>query len=126
MRTLIKKLGYEFITTPVQTNVRLTQKRKDRIREFVKGLAHALKLEEEGSAVIVYMDESYIHEGACSMKAWQRANNEGVTEQQRSTTKGKMLIIVHAITKDGLLFKPGHERVDINAPFDAEQLSAEW
>ena len=41
-----------------------------------------------------------------------------------------MLIIVHAMTKHGLLFVKDGERdcsrVPMDAPYDAEQLSAEW
>ncbi|CAN0240511.1 unnamed protein product, partial [Ectocarpus fasciculatus] len=59
----------------------------------------AQQLEEKGDHVIVYTDESYINVYHKQEKTWFKSGEKS----EHSTGKGKRLIIVHAITKDGPL-----------------------
>ena len=56
--------------------------------------------------VLVYMDETYCHQHHMPSKAWQEDDNaEGAVRCERVRSRGKMLIILHALSKDGLMFK---------------------
>jgi hypothetical protein len=51
------------------------------------------------------MDESYIHAGYCSATGWFRQAAEGhpVSGRVCGSDKGKRIIIIHAMTRDGML-----------------------
>jgi transposase len=72
------------------------------IRRFVKEYALALA-EERQSTVLVWMDESYIHTGYCSQYSWFHSTSSTVPNRVRGSEKGKRLIIIHAMTRDGML-----------------------
>lgn len=78
----------------------LTPERKERILLFVRQYNEAKKLEAAGTHVIVYMDESFVHQWHASPYSFFKKGCEFIG---RLTGKGKRLIIVHAITKDGPL-----------------------
>jgi hypothetical protein len=73
-----------------------------RIRQFIMEYAAALSEEQAGAAVIVYMDESYIHTHHASKYGWFHPNNRDVI----GDADGKRLIILHAMTDCGLLAVP--------------------
>ena len=82
------------------------------IRGFLYKYAAALKEEEAGRAVIVYMDESYVHAHHCSKHFWfSLASTQ--RDCVRGDNKGKRIIIMHAMTKDGLLEVEGVEPSNI-------------
>jgi hypothetical protein len=62
----------------------------------------ALKLQESGEYVIVYTDESYIHSNHALQNNWFPAGSDQCIIRTRRTGR---LVIFHAITKDGLLYK---------------------
>ena len=93
------RLGYSF-STPENLTVRMTAARKARIRRYLIQYDKALKAEAAGTAIIVYMDESYVHQNHFPARCWHKKGKDVV----RPRGKGKRLIIVHAVTKDGLLF----------------------
>jgi hypothetical protein len=74
------------------------------IRRYTLAYAALLKEERLGRVVLVWMDESYIHAGYCSGAGWYVAK-EGAVVQNRvhGTDKGKRIIIIHAMTRDGML-----------------------
>src|SRR5687768_9420472 len=78
------------------------QAKAARIRQFIFEYAAALSEEEAGTAVIVYMDESYIHSHHATKKGWFHPNNRDVI----GASDGKRLIILHAMTDNGLLAVP--------------------
>lgn len=53
--------------------------------------------------VFVWMDESYIHTGYCSKYSWYFRKDNIVPNRVRGNDKGKRLIIIHAMTHDGML-----------------------
>ena len=72
------------------------------IRGFIYKYAKALKEQEDGTAIIVFMDESYIHSHHCSKKLWFSLSSP-TKNDVRGDDRGKRIIIMHAMTKDGLL-----------------------
>ena len=84
---LKKKTGL----TPEQTNLE-TQR-------FVRQYAEAWKEQEEGKAVIVWMDESYIHVGLSTTRGWfiRGASKSRNANRFHAGGKGKRYIIIHAI-----------------------------
>lgn len=80
---------------------------------FLRAYAKALDLQRRGTAVLVYLDESFIHVGHRRGSTLVDSTVQGATvKPHRSglkavvhsgTGRGRMLIILHAITKDGLL-----------------------
>jgi transposase len=82
------------------------------IRSYIYNYAKALKEQEEGTAIIVYMDESYIHAHHCTSKLWYSLSF-ATKNEVRGDNKGKRIIIMHAMTKDGLLEVEGVEPSNI-------------
>jgi hypothetical protein len=82
------------------------------IRHYIYKYAKALKEQQDGTAIIVYMDESYIHAHHCSQYLWYRLSST-TKNDVRGDGKGKRIIIMHAMTKDGLLQVEGVEPSNI-------------
>jgi transposase len=78
------------------------QAKHARIRQFILEYAAALAEEEAGTAIIVYVDESYIHAHHASKKGWFHPSNRDVI----GDGDGTRLIILHAMTDNGLLAVP--------------------
>ena len=78
------------------------QAKNVRIRQFILEYAAALLEEEAGTAVIVYVDESYIHAHHARKKGWFPINDRDVIGDDNGTR----LIILHAMTENGLLAVP--------------------
>jgi hypothetical protein len=58
--------------------------------------------EREGKAVLVYTDESYLHQNHAPGKSWISMNKDGDVID-RGTSRGRRLVMLHAITRDGPL-----------------------
>ena len=82
------------------------------IRRYIYQYAKALQEQEDGIAIIVYMDESYIHAHHCSQFLWFCLSS-ATKNEVRGDSKGKRIIIMHAMTKDGLLEVAGTEPSNI-------------
>lgn len=72
------------------------------IRQIILEYAGALAAEAAGSAIVVYIDESYIHAHHSLKKGWFHPNHRDVIGDD----DGKRLIILHAMTDNGLLAVP--------------------
>lgn len=85
----------------------LNEQRKNRIRLFLVKMDLAKRAEDAGLAVIVYMDESFVHQAHASAYSFFPVDSNGVVQDGigRSTGKGLRMIMVHAITKHGPLAK---------------------
>lgn len=78
--------------------------RDARIRSFIWEYAKALRLQKDGTHIIVYLDESFIHALHQMKKGWHPiAGPYRNNETQGDADKGKRLIILHAMSKDGML-----------------------
>jgi transposase len=78
------------------------QAKNARIRQFILEYAAALAEEQAGSAIIVYVDESYIHAHHASKKGWFHISDRDVIGDDNGTR----LIILHAMADSGLLAVP--------------------
>ena len=78
------------------------QAKNVRIRQFILEYAAALREEEAGTAIVVYMDESFIYAHHASKRGWFHPSNRDVI----GDGDGKRLIILHAMTDNGLLAVP--------------------
>ena len=95
----LKALGYIYMETSGR-GMRRSEESKLLERKFLIEYAAALKKENEGRAVIFYMDESYVHQNHVKVFLWVKG--EGESQRQRPNSgRGQRLIIVHAITKHG-------------------------
>ena len=102
---LAERLGLKYRSTR-GTRVVFTPQRISLADDFCEKLVKALEEEASGESVLVYMDETYCHQHHMPVKAWQEdAGAEGAVACDRVRSKGKLLIILHAVSKDGLLFK---------------------
>lgn len=78
------------------------QAKNARIRQFILEYAAALKEEQDGTAIIVYIDESFIYAHHANKKGWFHISDRDVI----GDGDGKRLIILHAMTDRGLLAVP--------------------
>ena len=85
--------------------------RRKAICNFLVGLdKHVKDIDNGGDGVLVFTDESYIHQGHASAYSYFGDDNT----INRKSGKGRRLIILHAITKNGPLM----EFDDDNVPID--------
>ena len=108
---LAVRLGLKYRTTRA-TRIVFTPQRITLADDFCRNLFRALGEEAAGEAVLVYMDETYCHQHHMPANAWQEDDNvEGAVRCDRVRSRGQMLIILHALSKDGLLFKSNRSGV---------------
>ena len=69
---------------------------KSKRATFLRAYAQALRLQKAGKAVIVFYDEAYINTGHAAKMTWYLDKSK-----RRLGGKGKRLIVLHALTKDG-------------------------
>ena len=81
--------------------------RHARMRQFINEYAAALREQQDGRAIVVYMDESYVHDRHCSKTLWYSKSSPTLNQVQGDDTGGHRLMIVHAMTRDGMLEQPG-------------------
>ena len=101
---LLYRLGYRRRRGRIKTPP-LDGKRLARIRRFLVEMDRAVKEENKDEAVIVYMDESFVHQAHGSAYSYFFTDENGVVDDGfgRTTGKGLRMIMVHAITKHGPL-----------------------
>jgi DDE superfamily endonuclease len=98
VRRWLRALGYRWRHKRYVGGMK-PQAKRARIRQFILEYAAALSEEEIGTAIIVYVDESYIHAHHASKKGWFHPSNRDVIGDDNGTR----LIILHAMTDSGLL-----------------------
>ena len=115
LRTVMKRLGYTWGKAKRGSPQKLDREEYDsRVREFLFEYASALKRQasEEGKFryVIVYMDESYCHQRHSKRYTWFHPDHDMKNTIFCGSGKGTRLIIVHAMTEEGMLFVDGNQR----------------
>ena len=100
------KLKYAYAGKP---KIVFSAARKRSAIIFCTKYDEALKLQAAGTHVIVYMDESYCRGNHACSRTWNESG--GIPNRPRG--KGALMIIVHAITKDGFLLPEG-VRLDVD------------
>jgi len=98
---LIHHLGMEYRYTKKKGVLMNGAKRHTRIRKFMIEMNRALELEKTGDYVIVFTDESYIHQNHSRLTSWVKRGTREV--EGGPSGKGKRLIILHAITRFGFI-----------------------
>ncbi len=97
---LRKHMGFEYAYTKKKGTFMAGEKRHARIRKFVIEMNRALQKQADGTHVIVFTDETYIHQNHSPLMSWVRKSDHGV---EKTSSKGKRLIVLHAITTDGFV-----------------------
>ena len=95
---LFKKCGFRY-KSPKKQQRTLDAERINFIRGYLVQFADATRKEEEGTHICVYMDESFIHTNHCIRKGFYKEDQKA----NRSNSKGRRLVILHAITRDAPL-----------------------
>ena len=75
-------------------------------RSFIYQLAIARREEDQGLRIIVFMDESYIHSAHNTKKFWCRVDQLRGRDAQGTDGGGTRLMIIHAMTRHGLMTDP--------------------
>jgi transposase len=104
-------LGYQYGKKNLINN-QTSSYRHALIRSYIYKYAKALNEQETGKAILVYMDESYIFQHHCTQKLWFSLSSP-TKNDVRGNDRGKRIIIMHAMTKDGLLEVEGVEPSNI-------------
>ena len=95
-----KKMGKKFSRREQSQN---------RMKQFLLSMDEAFAAEADGDAVIIYQDESYIHENHASNYGWYKSkidvDGKEIGMYTSQNAKGQRLILVHTITKDGPVAK---------------------
>ena len=126
IRRVLKRLGYQW--GPAK-KVGVRTKRRDVsaiLREYLMNYARALELEKSGEYVIVFMDETFLHQRHSKNYTWFHPDHDDKNKVFCGTGKGKRLFIVHAMTKDGLLSVPRYQRQSDDEELDKYAETAEW
>ena len=95
---LTKRLNLRYSDSG-KAKIAFTPARRRATMIYCKDFDAALKLQAAGTHIIVYMDESYCHVNHRGARTWWKPGNTA----QRGRGKGSLLILIHAITKDGFL-----------------------
>jgi hypothetical protein len=106
---ILKQLGYQWGRKRCIGTASKKQQ-SQRTRSFIRQLYDALQQERGGSAVIGYTDESYLHTAHANQYCWCAPSSPSRNQVRGAPSKGKRLILLHAMTKYGLLSAPRRGR----------------
>ena len=124
---LRKHMGYVYAYTKKKGALMKGEKRHARIRRFVIEMHQALKEQEKGECVIVFTDETYIHQNHSPLMSWVKSGDRSV---EKTTSKGKRLIVLHAITTEDFITMNDENGFPIaEGAFEGENVvmkTAEW
>jgi hypothetical protein len=108
-RRVIRQLGHRWGRKRCMGAAGKKQQRQ-RMRSFIRQLADALQQEGDGTAVIGCTDESYLHTAHSNQYCWYAPSSSSRNEVRGKGSKGKRLIMLHAMTRHGLLTAPRRGR----------------
>jgi hypothetical protein len=99
-----------------------------KIRKFLLEYATAVKEEKEGKCVIVWMDESYVHQHYCRKFAWFLQSESAAPNRYVGRDSGARLLIIHGMTKDGMLqlAKSNDPSTDLSEEYPNAMVVARW
>lgn len=95
------------------------------MRVFTASYVLALREEKEGKAVCVYTDESYIHTQASTKRCWFNPSIVDGADVSAAAKGGYRLILIHAMTRDGMLSMLDEDAMPSNDLTDT-QLTCEF
>jgi hypothetical protein len=108
-RRILHQLGYRWGRKRCRGTASKKQQQQ-RMRSFIRQLAEALQQERDGTAVIAGTDESYLHTAHSNQYCWYAPSSPSCNEVRGKASKGKRLILLHAMTRHGLLSAPRRGR----------------
>jgi hypothetical protein len=94
-------LDYERVYTKTGGLLKRSGSRHARIRKFVVEMHRARKMEDAGTHVVAFTDETYIHQNHSPLESWVKKERQ--KRVGRTSAKGKRLIVLHAISRDGFI-----------------------
>jgi hypothetical protein len=97
------------------------QQTAQRTRSYLRQYASALHQQSCGHSVIVYTDESYIHTTHSNQYVWYSKSSIDQNHVNALPSKGKRLILLHAMTEHGLLCDDAVEGGIAVAPHDVSK-----
>ena len=112
LREVLHKLGYKYGRGKVIGKMN-DEWRRQRIRYFLLEYSKALKEQSNGTAIIVYTDETYVNANHARDETWTCADDPLSNFLVRPSSKGKRLVILHALTRDGLIFRDSDVSNDV-------------
>ena len=93
--------------------------------EFVFQYSIALEEQALGTAVVVYMDESFVHQhhrrsgsvvNMADQKQWVARRKAAPAAAVQVGSRGQMFMLIHAMTEDGLLYGKNSDGTRVEAP----------
>jgi hypothetical protein len=109
LQRILKQMGYKWGRRRCIGTASKKQQQQ-RMRSFIRQYYQALQQERDGTAVIGYTDESYLHTAHANQYCWYAPSSPSRNEVKSSPSKGKRLILLHAMTQHGLLTSPRRGR----------------
>jgi hypothetical protein len=117
---ILKQLGYTWGRKRC-IGTASKQQTAQRTRSYMRQYADALYQQSTGQAVIVYTDESYIHTTHSNQYVWYSKSSIDRNNVRALPSKGKRLILLHAMTEHGLLCDVGADGAIAVAPHDVSK-----
>lgn len=109
LQKVIKQLGYRWGRRRCIGSAGRKQQ-EQRMRSFIRQLAEALQQERDGTAIIGGTDESYLHTGHSNQYCYYSPASSARNQCRAKPSKGKRLIMLHVMTRHGLLTAPRRGR----------------
>ncbi len=110
---LLHSLGYEWGKLKYN-GLTLKTDRKERVRKFLYEYSLALQEEQKGDAIIVYTDETYINTRHQVEYSWYSREKPETTVLAKRFAPWARYIVLHAMSKDGLIKTKDNEGKDIH------------
>jgi transposase len=110
LRRWLSEQGYEYGKKRFMGTMPVSFKHQ-RMRAFVSAYVRAKREEDARTAALVFTDESYIHSQHSTKNSWHHSSDSDVRAAEKG---GQRLIIIHAMTKHGLLEVAGSSDENYN------------
>ncbi len=122
---LLHSLGYEWGKLKYN-GLTLKTEKKERVRKFLYEYSLALQEEKNGHAIIVYTDETYVNTRHQIEYSWYSRQKPETTVLAKRFAPWARYIVLHAISKDGLIKTKDKDGNDIHIDEDiANELQEE-
>jgi transposase len=110
---LLHNLGYEWGKLKYN-GLTLNTDKKGRVRKYLYEFSLALKQEQQGDAIIVYTDETYVNTRHQFDYSWYNKEKPETTVLAKRIAPWCRYIVLHAISKDGLIKTQDENKQDIH------------
>ena len=137
VKYLLMKYDFEWTKQSVYYGCNYEQARKEELQRFFERYSHALQLQQQGSHVIVYTDESWSNTGTSFDTAWihkcdfentkecytcskyiEWSNGEDCKSSISKANVGQRCVFIHAFSNDGLIASVNSDSKYIKSAFE--------